>query len=245
MRPVRRDNSPQAGDFNPYSDAQHYLISRLGRYCSYCERPISTNLAVEHVQAKGLPAYVALEGTWINYLLACVNCNSTKKDKDVILSNYLLPDRDNTAYAFEYPQDGKVQPSVAAIALGLQKMADDTLALTGLDKAINEVFDENGKLVAVDRVGQRLEAWGIASDSHADLVAEPHSVGLRRSIVRTATTTGFFSIWMEAFSNDIDMRNRFIDAFNGTRQSGCFDLVTTLPVTPCPNHDALTDGGKV
>ena len=245
MRPVRRDSSPQVGDFKPYTDAQHHLISRLGHFCSYCERPILTNLAVEHLQPKGLAAYAALEGTWINFLLGCVNCNSTKKDKDVILSNYLLPDRDNTAYAFNYTKDGRVEPSADAIALGFQNTAQDTLALTGLDKKISEVFDENGKAVAIDRVGQRYEAWGVALESKAELAAEPNSMGLRRQIVKTALATGFFSIWMAAFEDDVDMRNRFIDAFNGTRGSGCFDPVTTLPITPCPNQDGLAYGGKL
>jgi hypothetical protein len=50
---------------------------------------------------------------------------------------------------------------------------------------------------------------------------------------------------MAVFDGDLDMRNRLIDAFPGTRGSGCFDPVTTDPVRPGPNPDALQDGGKV
>ncbi|MBA5636168.1 HNH endonuclease [Duganella sp. LX20W] len=245
MRPVRRGASPQAGEFDPYADAQHHLISRLGHYCSYCERPILTGLAVEHIQAKGLPAYALLIGTWTNYLLGCVNCNSTKGDKDVVLSAYLLPDRDNTAYAFTYTIDGKIIPSAAAIALGLDNIAFETLALTGLNKKISEVFDENGKAVAIDRVAQRMEAWGTAQMAKSLLATQPRSNELKLCITELAKAKGFFSIWMTVFDGNPDMRNRFIDAFPGTRASGCYDPVSTLPVSPSPNPDALANGAKL
>jgi uncharacterized protein (TIGR02646 family) len=111
MRPIRRGASPRLGDFSNYRNALPDLVSRLGCYCSYCERLISVQLAVEHIQPKGLPAYQALIGRWDNFLLACVNCNSTKKNKDVVLSDVLLPDRDNTFSAYLYDAGGGVQVS--------------------------------------------------------------------------------------------------------------------------------------
>lgn len=245
MRPVARGVSPQAGDFDDYKKAKPDLVSRLGRYCSYCERPIATNLAVEHIQPKSLPAYTALEGSWKNFLLACVNCNSCKLTKDVVLTTVLLPDRDNTFHAFSYQQDGRVVPSAAVIVAGLNEIADKTLALTGLDKSISITIDANGKQVALDRVSQRMEAWAIAEDSKNDVDAQPNNEALRRSTVRTATSHGFFSIWMTVFQDDIDMLNRLIDAFPGTRTSGCFDPVTAAPITPAPNPDGLGAGGKL
>lgn len=245
MRPVRRGPSPQATDFSPYTDAQHHLISRMGRYCSYCERPIATQLAVEHIQPKGLAAYAHLIGRWDNYLLGCVNCNSTKLNKDVILSTVLLPDRDNTFAAFAYTPDGKVEPSARADAAGLLTLARDTLALTGLDKKITVALDENGKQVAIDRVSQRMEAWAVAEEAKADVTANPGNEAVRRGAVRTARGYGFFSIWMTVFQDDADMRNRLIDAFEGTRDSGCFDALTAEVVSPAPNPDGLPSGGKI
>src|SRR5271157_2553705 len=107
MRPVLRGNSPQAADYDNYRDAFGELTGRIGMFCSYCERRIPTQLAVEHIQPKGLPAYAHLQGRWENFLLGCVNCNSTKGDKDVVLADVLLPDRDNTAAAYEYTMDPK------------------------------------------------------------------------------------------------------------------------------------------
>ncbi|MFT3776257.1 MAG: hypothetical protein QM820_63745 [Minicystis sp.] len=49
---------------------------------------------------------------------------------------------------------------------------------------------------------------------------------------------------MTVFQGDADMRNRIIDAFAGTRASGCFDPATTEPRSPAPNPDGLAHGGK-
>lgn len=236
MRPVQRGVSPEATDFSDYTDAKADLVSRLGSYCSYCERKMPTNLAVEHIQPKGLSAYLPLAGRWDNFLLGCVNCNSTKLNKDVVLANVLLPDRDNTFAALTYSADGKIVPHGA--------MAEALLSLVGLDKPISVYLDANGKQVALDRVAQRMETWGIAEEAKNDVDVHPDQDALLRSVVRNAVATGFFSIWMTVFANNIDMRKRLIDAFPGVRGSGCFDPVTTQPVCPAPNPDQLQDGAK-
>ncbi|WP_291158292.1 HNH endonuclease [Gemmatimonas sp. UBA7669] len=243
MRPVRRGASPQNHDFDNYRDAFPQLVGRLGSFCSFCERRIATNLAVEHIQPKKGPfAHPTLVGRWENFLLACVNCNSTKGDKDVGLAAFLLPDRDNTFVAFSYAEDGaiRVDGGLSTVATA---QARATLSLVGLDKRIAQTFDENGKLVAIDRVSQRMQAWLLALTSKEDLDEEPQCAPLRRQIVRTAVESGFFSIWMTVFAQDADMRGRLIDAFDGTRGSGCFDA-TNVPVRPAPNPDALAHGGK-
>ncbi len=231
MRPVIRGASPRNDDFDDYRDAFGELVSRLGQYCSYCERRIPTNLAVEHIQPKSLPLYEDLEGRWDNFLLACVNCNSTKGSKDVVLSDTFLPDRDNTAFAFEYPPDGTI-----AIRSGLTPtqthIAEATLKLTGLDKSVSEVIDSNGDLVAIDRVGQRMEVRLIAQMSRDDLDSNP-TEEFRRQIARTATGHGFFSIWMNVFETDLVVRKFLIEAFNGTA-SDCFDLASTSFISPRP-----------
>lgn len=247
MRPVARGASPQAGDFDDYEKAKPDLVSRLGRYCSYCERPIATLLAVEHIQPKGVPAYAHLEGDWKNFLLACGNCNSSKSKKNVVLADVLMPDRDNTFHAFSYRQDGCVLPSAAAVVAGLNQIAKATLALTGLDKSIEKTPDANGKQVALDRISQRMEVWGKALEAcHAVRTAHPAAaIVVRDYAIKLAQAEGFFSIWMTVFKNDADMLNRLIDAFPGTRDSGCFDPITAASITPAPNPDGLSAGGKL
>jgi hypothetical protein len=243
MRPVKRGVSPQATDYADYEDAKPFLVSRLGHYCSYCERRVATNLAVEHIQPKGLPAYAALEGSWSNFLLGCVNCNSTKKHKDVVLADNFLPDRDNTFAALDYFADGGIKPS-AIVPAGNRVLAARLLSLVGLDKPISLHLDENGKQIALDRVAQRMEAWGIAQVTKDDVDANPGNVAVLRCAVRTAVEGGFFSIWMTVFAGNADMRRRLVDAFPGTSGSGCFDQATTQPICPAPNPDNLTDGSK-
>jgi uncharacterized protein (TIGR02646 family) len=243
MRPVRRGANPTSSDFADYDKAKPDLISRLGQYCSYCERRIATNLAVEHIQSQHFNPH--LTGTWTNFLLACVNCNSTKSAKPFFLLEVLLPDRDNTFAAFIYTMDGRVEPSSIAIGQGLFQIAQNTLALTGLDKKSSVALDENGKEIAIDRVSQRKELWLIALDAKNDVDLEPNSETTKKATLKLALATGFFSIWMKVFENDIDMRNRLIDAFAGTRESGCFDPMTTALVSPAPNPDGLDCGGKI
>ncbi|RXT62603.1 HNH endonuclease [Pseudomonas syringae] len=242
MRPIKRGLSPIAGDFKKYSDAANDLHTRIGAYCSYCERKIEFLLAVEHIQAKGIPKYAHLECRWNNFLFGCVNCNSTKKDKDVALADVLLPDRDNTFYAYVYHQDGTITVSTL-ISPAAQICAANTLALVGLDKSEKIQRDTNLTAVARGRVAQRKSAWDVAQESADDLRNTPSDT-LRSVIIKLALATGFFSVWMKVFEHDIDMRVRLIRAFNGSEESECFHAITTAPVFPAPNPDALPHGGK-
>lgn len=242
MRPVSKGDSPVQGDFNDYRDAYRELVARLGNYCSYCERRIQANLAVEHIQPKDANRYPQLEKRWSNFLLACVNCNSTKGDKDVLLDQVLLPDRDNTFNALTYPRDGKVQ--VASHLTGnLKAMADRLVKLVGLSKKVREYFDANGKLIAIDRSSQRKDVWLIAEESKIDLASNPTDA-MRRQVIKTAKAEGFFSIWMEVFTGDPVMRNKLIEAFKGTA-ADCFDATTTAVVSPRPVNNNLDHSGKL
>lgn len=244
MRPVQRGSSPQATDFIDYTDAKPDLVSRLGPYCSYCERKVVTNLAVEHIQPKGLPAYAALEGRWDNFLLGCVNCNSTKKHKNLVLADILLPDRDNTFSAIDYFADGRIEAS-ALVPLVKRNMVLQLLSLVGLDKPISAFLDENGKQVALDRVAQRMLVWGIAQEAKNEVDGNVGNESVRRLVVKLAQAEGFFSIWMTVFSGDNDMCKRLVNAFPGTQGSGCFDSATANLVCPAPNPDQLPHGAKM
>lgn len=255
MRPVKRGGSPIIGDYADYDDAKTELISRIGSgwlgdenvasYCSYCERRISTNLAVEHIEPKDGPhGQPHLKGRWTNFLLACVNCNSTKGRKRVVLTDLLFPDRDNTFVAFEYRKDGTIHPTSKPQQPAYQ-LAMSTLQLTGLDQTVRTTHDANGKLIAEDRASQRMQTWGQALLARSDYETNPNCENIKRLIISNAVYSGFFSIWMAAFDGIPDMRNRLIDAFGGTRGSSCFDPVTTMPIQPGPNPDGLPAGSKV
>jgi uncharacterized protein (TIGR02646 family) len=238
MRPVDRGPSPLPGDFERYGDAYPYLAARLEQYCSYCERYLQTGLAVEHIQPK--KHHPHLELRWDNFLLGCVNCNSTKGHKDVALDQLLLPDRDNTFAAFEYTPDGQVR-AAAHLSRALQKLAERTLALTGQNTARRLPADSNLRRIAIDRINQRRELWLKAFRART-LLSQAPSQELREVIVKLATAEGLFSIWMKVFEAGPDMRRRFLNAFVGTA-ADCFDPHTTAAVAPRPSN-GLAHCGK-
>ena len=245
LRPIRRGLSPKGDEtYSPYESAKPDLIDRISSYCSYCERKINTNLAIEHIQPKGGEfGHPELKEKWSNFLLACVNCNSTKGSKEIILHFFLLPDRDNTFYAFEYRADGIIEPRKGLNLIG-QFRVGYTLKLLGLDKATRETFSTEGNLIAQDRRSQRIEIWGEAEEALSDYRDNINNQVVKKLIVKNMLANGFFSVWMTVFKDYLEMKNLFIDAIHGTRESGCFDDNGNI-VTPHPNNDKLEGGGKI
>ena len=161
MRPIEKGKINKT--FTQYQDAKGDLINRLGEYCSYCERKLPASLAVEHVQPKSLHPERSLE--WDNFLLACVNCNSSKLAADIRLGDYLWPDRDNTFLAFVYRDNGIINVN-NKLDVKQKKCAQNILDLAGLQKrpGVNDLKKSDM------RWKHRLEAWDTATDSLDDLL---------------------------------------------------------------------------
>lgn len=255
LRPIRRGLSPKGDEiYSPYESAKSDLIDRfssgwsnqghLTSYCSYCERPIGTGLAVEHIQPKGGKfGHPELKEKWSNFLLACGNCNSTKGAKRIIFHYLFLPDRDNTFYAFKYRADGTIEPR-SSLSLRNRIRAFCTLQLLGLDKATRETFSTEGNLINLDRRSQRIEIWGVAEEALSDYRDNINNQVVKKLIIQNMLARGFFSIWMTVFEDYSEMKNLFIDSIHGTRESGCFDDNGNI-LTPHPNEDKLEGGGKI
>jgi|LGVE01.1.fsa_nt_gb uncharacterized protein (TIGR02646 family) len=224
MRPVDRgpiptDTSGNEIEFKKYQDARGKLIERFGETCSYCEMHLDSGLAVEHVRPKKpegsddiLPER---ELDWHNFLLACSNCNSTKGNKDIVLDDYLWPDRDNTFRAVTYSEGGIITPSTE-LSAELQSKANATLKLTGLDKR-----PPNDPKASDRRWINRREVWDIAIRNREHL-SQNENDSFREIIVTSMTGRGYWSIWMTVFQDDSDMLQRFIKALPGTADD-CFD----------------------
>ena len=129
MRPVNRGEAPKV--YARYQDAIGDLESCLGCYCCYCERRFPALLAVEHVSPKVSDPDRATD--WTNFLLGCVNCNSTKSNTPTNDQDFLWPDKDHTLAAFEYKQGGLVDASLALDAK-IRKKAVALIELVGLDR---------------------------------------------------------------------------------------------------------------
>jgi uncharacterized protein (TIGR02646 family) len=227
MRPVERGAAPQV--FTNYRDAYPHLVDRMGDYCSYCERQIETNLAVEHVQPKD--PVPALRNEWSNFLLGCVNCNSAKGDTPVVLTDHLWPDTENTMSAFSYSIGGLVNPR-AGLTPDLQAKASATLRLVGLDRYPGNPGREPTS--ADLRWQRRFEAWQMAEWCRKQ-VEENDSEQVRSLVVQVAKGRGMYSIFWTVFEGDVDIRRRLREAFIGT-SFACFD----------PNEELLPrPGGQI
>ncbi len=221
MRPVVRGDVPIDANggqvtFAEYGDASRFLIERIGDYCSYCENVLPSTVDVEHVQPK--QHHPDLELTWENFLLACSYCNRAKWHTDVDLNDYFWPDRDNTYRAFVYELD---QPPRSADDISPRQVAiaNRTITLTGLDRVPG-----HAQLGHHDRrYIKRKEAWGIAIHSLQELRARRVTP---MSVVMTAISRGFFSVWMTVFREEPEMRKLFIENFRGTARASCFDADT-------------------
>jgi uncharacterized protein (TIGR02646 family) len=198
---------------------------------------------VEHIQPKSVPANAALETQWSNFLLACKNCNATKSKHDPALSEWLIPDRDNTAAAFVYRKDGIIDVE-SALLPPTSDQASKTLGLMKLNRKVRKVQDEKGKLVALDRRNQRMQAWLMAERWVQKFTDRPTSDNAD-AIIDLATKWGFFSVWMTAFVAYPAIRQRLINApeFRGT-ETACFDA-TTMPTITHPNTNGWLNGSKL
>lgn len=224
MRPVDRGEHPKEEDgsariYTSYSNARRDLIDRMGQYCSYCNQKLPASLAVEHVQPKSL--FPALELEWENFLLACTNCNSTKGNKPVDLNDYLWPDVHNTDLAFVYTQDGKVQVNTN-LNSQLQQKAQNLLDLVGLEK-----YEDN--YTASDRRWKnRKNTFSKVAES-LKLFESALSKGAGEEFINVlgnyASDNGFFSIWLQIFTNYSQVRKKIIQSFVGTA-ANAFDINT-------------------
>ncbi|WP_218919055.1 HNH endonuclease [Thiomonas intermedia] len=173
---------------------------------------LDASLAVEHVQPKKPPGAAAAiperELDWDNFLLACTNCNSTKGDTDVVLNDYLWPDRDDTFHALRYSEGGVVESVPGA----LQVRSDRLIKLVGLHVRPDTLEASDRRWL------NRREAWDMAVRAKDRLARCPLDATqvMRAQIIETAQAKGFWSVWMTVFADDPAMRDLLLQALPGT-----------------------------
>ncbi len=224
MRPVAKKATNKA--YAKYQDAIRDLEACLGSYCSYCERRFDAMLAVEHVSPKSKDP--AREKDWNNFLLGCVNCNSAKGAKPTNDQDFLWPDKDNTLKAIEYRQGGLVE-AAASLDPALKAKATALIELVGLDRHPGQPRPKKPRKGDMRHLQRELK-WALAQRARADL-AQDNLPTLRRTITELAKESGFFSIWMDAFRDDADMRKRIVEAHVGTAKD-CFEADWSLKTRP-------------
>lgn len=214
MRPINKGNSPY-NTIKSYPEALPYLEERIGLYCSYCELPIFHVPEVEHVVSKSRGGN---RTEWDNLLLGCKYCN-TRKGNAVGPENketFLWPDENNTALVYSY-EDGIPKVNEKKI-LGIDPSGKT------LNRAKN-LFD----LVKLDNVPvgsdkdhrfrKRNEAYVTARESLKNWIQIKGTTAeeaLEKQILISAKAVGFFSIWMEVFQKEPDIKKALIKEFPGT-----------------------------
>ena len=215
MRPIDRGPAPRA--YAEYGDSIGDLVDRLGRYCSYCERRLPTHLAVEHMAPKSL--HEGRELDWCNFLLGCVNCNSTKGNKDVSDEDVLWPDQHNTMLAIEYSPGGFVQVA-GELDDGLRRRARGLIDLVALDRHSAEGWPPPSD--RDKRWSQREEVWTTAEQCRSSFERLGESDEAIELVLVAAKGYGFFSVWMAVFGGYSRVKRALIEEFPGTADS-CFN----------------------
>ncbi|MCW3055962.1 MAG: hypothetical protein JWN14_5132 [Chthonomonadales bacterium] len=215
LRPVDKGMDPDTL-FTKYEDARGDLIERLGEYCSFCEMHCDADLAVEHKLPKVYLKNHSLTLAWINFLLVCRNCNSTKGRKDIALQELLWPDTENTFYALIYGPDAMIRVNPALDPQETQR-AQTLLELVGVHR-IPKIDPQ----LKDRRWMNRQEAWRLAIDARDDL-RKVDTATDRKRIVQLAQANGYWSVWMTVFADDPQMLSALISKFPGT-SIACFDV---------------------
>jgi uncharacterized protein (TIGR02646 family) len=229
MKPVNKP--PNRRTYSPYDTAKPALLHALGGHCSYCERAgAPQDLHVEHIYpAKAHPAQAT---KWNNFLVACNTCNTYKRlhlgdgRQRSLLKRYLWPHTDNTASAFHYKSTGNVEIA-ATVPAHLVRAAELTRDMAGLLLSPAKASGYAKLGVAYDGTSRRSQVWRQASGFRQQFLQNPTAANAV-VIANGAASIGYFSIWMEVFTDQPVMRRELIRAFQADQN--CFDPATTAPV---------------
>lgn len=216
MRPIIKRRNTKV--YNEYGEAKSDLILHIGHFCSYCERHVSPEsaLEVEHILPKS--KYPYLINSWRNFLLSCKHCNTIKSSKDLIISEIHLPHLNNTFLSFEYKISGKINIHPNLIGTVVEIKAQNLLDLVGLDRE-----PSNKKYHSADNlVEKRKNTFTLAQRYLSKYEAQTAD---NEIIIDLALKTGFWSIWMEVFQNHLQIRQLLIHHFPNTAAE-CFDANT-------------------
>mgnify|MGYP004449447991 CR=1 FL=1 len=226
MRPIDRGEVPLVDGklkvYKEYSRARRDLKERIGSFCSYCERYLPTNAAIEHVPPTSLVHEKKLD--WSNFLLACTNCNSCKKDKLINTDNidsFVWPDQDDTFHLIEYDTSTYMPKVKSGLKDEQVNKVNNTLSLVGLDKPAPKIGTISYEECSDMRVEQRGQAFDIANKYLLRFINaknDAHRTDIIDGICDYVLASGFWSVWMAVFKNEKDVIKRLIDCIPGTNK---------------------------
>lgn len=218
MRPITKGENHK--QYNKYQDAKQDLIDCIGPYCSYCERHLIYNIAIEHIQPKSIHPDLELE--WSNFLIACPNCNSHKKDKDINsdnIRNYVWPHIDDTYHLIEYDDVTSLPKPRKGLNRNDTEKVNNTIKLTGLDIPISKIESKTYEQMSDTRTEDRIKCIKEAKEylqiyKQGSEDAKEQYLELFSTIIKES---GYWSIWMHYFEKEPKLKELLINLLPGTR----------------------------
>ena len=220
MRPVDKGEKPDK-EYRCYADAKPDLVDRIGAYCSYCEFPIEHVPEVEHKESKSTGGALI---AWENLLLSCKYCNCRKlvKVSKGEKEQYIWPDEDDTFHAYSYVNG---MPELNKDYLDkqektIQQRAYKLFHLVQLNHIPTSPKDKDRRFF------RRNEVFNVAEDelnTWNKISVTNHKEEYKKTLIRLALATGFFSVWLEVFKDVPEIKRAFIDAFAGTNKKYFYD----------------------
>lgn len=212
-----------------YRNWRQDLLRVLGNCCCYCNMPLSDSPQVEHVSPKNPRAGQAAGAylDWDNMLLACGVCNRAKGNQPTGINLQYLAETHNTHLALEYfVVRHPTKPGVFACIPKASIMAgvDNAKAIATIDLCdLDNVSWDDPRAIDM-RWQYRFQAFEDAKLWRVNWDAWGHhrQDAFIPLLLTAATGKGFFSIWMQVFSDVPAVCLALINEFPGTAQD-CFD----------------------
>lgn len=220
MRSIEKGPAPQPS-YNPYQTAKRDLITAIGAYCSYCERHIDHMGAIEHVQPKSAVPNLATK--WDNFLLGCVNCNSTKGSKvidDTNITDYVFPDKDDTFALIDYDPITCMPRPADELSEDISEKVKKLIALVGLDTPQAHVGTQDYQKMSDVRAECRLRAAQDAENyKQTYLTASEDQKELTLKLIMDIVKgRGFWSQWMRVMKDVPELVEALWHVLPGTKK---------------------------
>lgn len=135
---------------------------------------------------------------------------------------YLWPDEDDTFHAFSYDTEIPKLNERYLQSQGeeIRQKAENLFYLVKLDNVpLNPAIKDR-------RYAMRNEVRNYALESKKGwnkVKKTSQETMYLRQIEMLAKASGFFSIWMNVFQDDMEVKKMFISAFKGTKEKYCLD----------------------
>ena len=181
---------------------------------------IASGGAVEHKQPKSKVR--ALEYSWDNFLLGCINCNAVKGCKDINDSNigdFAWPDVDDTYHMIQYDPVTLMPSPADNLSDEDKERVSRLIELVGLDRPVPKEGSLTYRKASDTRVEERKKCAEEARSYKAmylNLIEEAKPVFVT-TLEYIVQSSGFWSIWMHELEDIPEMKEALLRCLPGTR----------------------------